>query len=365
MVSNNGNSFLVLNLVNTTDSTRVNLTDLAADLRFVQLETRPECLISGATYYITARYILARTKTGIFQFDHSGKFIRILVTQGPGPNEFSSADWVFDEKNDQMILADEQKPGYFMRFDLKTGEYLGNIPKAIPGVTRRFALTVYGSLACVPYMNPGEQPGPYYLYWQDLNGKLIDAIKAPSNLTIMRGNYFEPVAEGYRYMLAYLNKDTIYTVRDKKLIPFLAFNHGEEFPEDMEAEGYRNMKIAAETDRYLILGKLQVSRAVSSESGTSLSYTGYDYLIDKIQKKAFLISGIYNDFIGSPQPVQAYKILPNHIIYNALQAFELIGIAERSINNPKSDQKLIGRMTEFRGHISREDNPVLVIGRTK
>jgi hypothetical protein len=364
-INNPGGPLMIMNLQSIKDSTKINFSDIATDIRIIRLETLPECLISSATYYITNNYILAKTKTAILQFDHLGKFIRVLATRGEGPREFGTAEWVVDEKTQRLILADEQKTGYFLYFDLKTGEYLQDIPKAIPGVTRKFALTAYGSLACVPYMSPGVQPDQYYLYWQDIQGKFLDAIKGPAGLAIYRGNFFEQIPEGYRYKLAHVKGDTIYTIRDKKLIPYLAFNHGEDFPDDMESEGYRHMTVTLETRYYMFLDKLQISNTLTSGNNTSISWTGFDYLLDKQQKKAFLVSGIYNDFIGAYQPAQAYKKLPNHIIYNALQAFELIGIAERTINSPKSDQKLIGRMKEIAVQINREDNPVLVIGTEK
>jgi hypothetical protein len=252
-----------------------------------------------------------------------------------------------------------------MHFDLKSGGYLGDIPKAIKGVTRKFALTDNGTLACVPNLLPRDHPDQFYIYWQDLKGKLTGTLKGPANLSIMRDNYFEPLPGGYRYMLAYTNRDTIYTVSDKTLIPYLAFNYGEEVPQSMEAPGYRTMKIAIETDRYLFLNKFQITNVLTVDNLSTVSWEANDYLVDKIQKKAFLIAGIYNDFIGTRQQTQTFKVLPNNLIYNALQALELIGIAERSIENPKSDQKLIGRMTNLRDQISRDDNPVLLVGRIK
>ena len=365
VVNRNGNELLVMNLRNIRDSTKINLSEIATDLRFIRLETLPECLISYATYYITDDYVLARTKSGIYQFDSNGKFIRLLVSYGKGPLEFTAADWVVDEIHGRLILSDEQKTGYFLSFDLKTGQYLGDIPKAIPGVTRRFLLTDFGSLACVPYISPGTSTGNYYLYWQDLEGKLIDAVKGPDNLGIYRGNYLAPIPGGFRYMLAMNNKDTIYTLRDKKLIPYLAFNHGEEVPEDMEAVGYRYMKVILETDRYMMLEKMQVSKLETAGQATSINYVSSAYLLDKDNRKGFLISGIYDDFVEASTPAQFFKILPNGIIYNALQSMEIIGIADRAVENPKSDQKLIHRMEQIREQVGRDDNPVLVIGKVR
>jgi hypothetical protein len=365
VVNRNGHDLLVMNLNNTRDSTRIILSDIATGLRFIRLETLPECLISYATYYITDDYVLAKTKSGIYQFDGNGRFIRLLVAYGEGPMEFTSADWVVDEIKGRLILSDEQKTGYFLCFDLKSGQYLGDIPKAIPGVTRRFLLTDYGSLACVPYTSPGTPGGSYYLYWQDLEGKLVDAIKGPADLVIFRGNYLARIPEGYRYMLAMNNKDTVYTLKDKKLIPYLAFNHGEKVPDNMEEVGYRNMKIILETDQYLMLDKTQLSKVETSGSSSATSWNSSEYLFDKISRKGFLISGIYNDFIEASQPAQFFKTLPNGIIYNALQSMELIGIADRAVENPKSDQKLIHRMEQVREQVGRDDNPVLIVGNLK
>lgn len=365
LIRQNGNPLMIMNQNRISDSIIINLSDIAKDLKFIRLETNPECLIARSTYYITDKYILAKTKNGIFQFDINGKFMRNLVTRGEGPREFSEAEWVVDEKKERLILADEQKTTYFLYFDLKTGEYLGDIPKAIQGVTRKFVLTKYGSLACVPYLSPGTDPGPLYLYWQDLEGKLIDMVRGPADLGIFRGNYLSQIPEGYRYQLAINNKDTIYTLREKALIPYLAFNHGEEVPENMDETGFRIMKIVLETDRYLFLCKDQITHVVKSENNPSTSWNSSEYVLDKDHSKAFAIPGIFNDLVGASEPAQFFKILPNAVIYTALQTLELLGMAERAIANPKSDQKLIGRMEEIRDQLNRDDNPVLLVGKIK
>jgi hypothetical protein len=365
IIQQGGNQFMEINIKGIRDSTRINLTDIADNLRFIPLETLPECLISRASYYITDKHILAKTRTAIFQFDGNGRFVRILALQGQGPMEFSSAEWVVDEKKDLLILADEQKPNHFMSFDLKTGAYHGNIPKAIPGVTRKFALTPYGSLACVPYMNPGDHPNQFYLYWQNLEGTLLDTVKGPPDLAIYRDNYLQPTAEGYRYMLAINNSDTIYSLENKALKPYLTFNHGEDVPKNMETVGFRNMKIALETSNFLFLFKNQISEVNTNGPNTSTSWISSEYVFDKNQNQAFLASGVYNNFVGATQPVQFFKALPNGFIYCSFQSLELIGIADRALDSPKSDQKLIHRMTQIRDQIGREDNPVLLVGQLR
>jgi hypothetical protein len=351
-----------LNIDKIHDTIRVNLSDIAADFHFIRLETRPECLIASAKYYVSDKYILAQTRSAIYQFDAEGRYIRTLAVAGEGPREFTRASWVIDENNNRVIIADEGKVNYLLCFDLNTGEYLGDIPKAVKGTTRRMALTAYGSLACVPYMSPGEKPDPFYLYWQDMSGKLLDFVPGKPNLAIMRDNYLAATPDGYRYMLAYNNRDTIYTLSDKNLIPWLTINHGETVPESMEAQGYRTMKIAMETDRYLFLTRQLITKVTSSGTNTSIAWSHNDYLLDKQRHRAFLTNGLYNDFMGDPQPAGLFTIQPNNLICTAMQAPEVIGITERAIENPKSDQKLIGRMKQLREAVLAEDNPVLLIG---
>ncbi len=361
----NGRQVMQLNMKDVRDSARINLSDMATDLRFVRLETRPECLIAAAKYYISDNYILARTRTAIYQFDSFGRYIRTLAVQGQGPREFSRADLVIDEKNNRVIISDESKTTYLLSFDLTNGNYLGDIPKAVSAVTRRMCLTAYGSLACVPYMEPGGIPMPYFLYWQDMNGKLLDYVPGRAGLAIMRDNYLERIPEGYRYMLAYNNRDTIYTLKDKTLLPYLVINHGETVPENMEAEGYRAAKIAMETQRYLFLTQQMVTRAVTNGNSTTVQWTQNEFVLDKKLRRAYPVKGIFNDFMGDSQPVSLFSVHPDNIICLTLQALEVIGIAERAIEDPKSDQKLIGRMMLLKEAVGREDNPVLLVGKIR
>jgi hypothetical protein len=166
-------------------------------------------------------------------------------------------------------------------------------------------------------------------------------------------------------MLAMANRDTIYSLTDKKLIPAVVFNYRDPVPDNMETVGFRYMKISLETDRYLFCTNSQVVKLESSGENQIMHWAQTDFVIDKSQKAVWNTSGIYNDFIGATLLPQQYRIQSNGFIFNAIQSLELIGISERTIANPKSDQKLIWRMEQIRNQTNREDNPILIVGKVR
>lgn len=126
-----------INTFNIKDSLHVELSDFAWDFEFIPLETKDGCMISyGVKDYFGSEYYLSEKRLGdIYQFGRDGKFIRRIVTRGKGPTEFVRGDWTVDETNQILYLSDISKLNYFLRFDLRTGKYLGDLKKASPGRT--------------------------------------------------------------------------------------------------------------------------------------------------------------------------------------------------------------------------------------
>lgn len=83
-----------------------NLSEIAADIQYVPLETRPEALMRGVNYLKVKneRYYI-NTVLEILCFDESGRFLFKLSQQGRGPGEYTYLpDFDVHPEKDLMIL---------------------------------------------------------------------------------------------------------------------------------------------------------------------------------------------------------------------------------------------------------------------
>ncbi len=284
---------MTLNFKEIKDSIQVNLSAFAADFEFVKLETRPECLLEYAWCLISGKYILCNAgDAGILQFSRDGKFIRKLVSYGKGPIEFERmTQWAVDEEKQILYLTTFGKAGYFMSFSLTTGSYLNNIPNAVPSYPLNMLLTEKGELLCVPYKKPVSGQPSYLLYYQTPDGKLTGSIQGPDGNFITTGTTLYQFENEYRF--SQMNDDTLYSIRDYQLIPYLSYNYGEPNPIGTDREGYKRTRVNFEAKEFIFMNLFKIVSVERTANSTSSRGAATWLCLDKTQKKVFLMKDIY------------------------------------------------------------------------
>lgn len=92
--------------------TKFFLTELSSDIRYLKLETRPECMIDQVMKVLVDNNLVfvhshSNPAGHLFIFSNSGKFIRQIGKQGRGPGEYSSVhDFTIDRENKKIYLID-------------------------------------------------------------------------------------------------------------------------------------------------------------------------------------------------------------------------------------------------------------------
>lgn len=83
------------------------LADIAEDIRYIPLETKPESFIGTESLPSFSKDFIFIVSRGILlQFDQQGKFIRRINRQGKGPGECSVWQYGIDEKNRLIYIFD-------------------------------------------------------------------------------------------------------------------------------------------------------------------------------------------------------------------------------------------------------------------
>jgi len=348
------------------DSVSIKLSDIISDFEILPLETNDECLLSRGMYYISKEYILVQKyKHGILQFDRKGKFIRTLVQQGQGPTEYSRASWTIDEEKQILYLSDYSKENYFLQFDLHSGTYLGDLMKAIPVRNDYIELSDQGELIVVPVGRFVNYCESYYLYWQDTEGKLLAGIAAPDDL-FLRHAFFSGFGSLGRYQK--VDDDTIYTVHNQELIPFVTMDFGVDVPDSKDQEGYQWIGLEYETPSWLafssrIISKIEVN-GNSSFTSTNMSL----HALDKKNGKAYHRKDLFlcptHHSLNNYQDQYA-EFQQNGIFYYAYQAIDLIEQAEIALADLDFAEPYRSKLEEVLKTISENDNPYLLIGQIK
>lgn len=83
------------------------LADIATDIRYIPLETTPDCLIAReCTPKFTKDYIFIASQGILLQFDRQGKFLRRINVLGKGPENCTVRSYGIDEKNRLIHILD-------------------------------------------------------------------------------------------------------------------------------------------------------------------------------------------------------------------------------------------------------------------
>lgn len=100
---------------------------LSQNRRYIQLDTKEECLIMEITQLISTPekiFIFDVYSQSIFVFDHTGRYLRKLHKVGQGPGEYSMMSAIsLDEKGHRVSVVD--LGARIISYDMDSFEYLG------------------------------------------------------------------------------------------------------------------------------------------------------------------------------------------------------------------------------------------------
>jgi hypothetical protein len=104
------------------------LSDLLEDIRMVPLETSDSVLVNAQQpgTHVSERYIIAAGADKMLLFDREGRFIRTLMTQGNGPNEYPQyvSNMQTDEARGILYYQDPMNADEIYGLNLADGRFL-------------------------------------------------------------------------------------------------------------------------------------------------------------------------------------------------------------------------------------------------
>jgi hypothetical protein len=356
----------------------VTLSDIASDMRYIQLETGDKYLVSRKPeYYFSDNLIFVTSSEQLLVFDYTGKFIRQIGTLGRGPGEIDLITFVSILEKEQIIIVQTNWSRKLMFFSFD-GTFIKSISRP-PDVFRIQVLNLNQYLLYYACAIGNED----YLYiLSNENGDTISTVKNhfkwenTSGITGMVGyDTFRPF---YNYQNQFFFKsmynDTIYTILDNNITPAYFVNMGKyRLPNDLRPEPPQTiLRFRRENAKYFFSSVMEAGGIIFIKT------QNYKGLIDKniifnieTHEGSFLVdksnepSGLINDWDGGPDfwPI---KSVNDNEVFMAIVPLTLKSILKEDFNNRTA--RFEDKKQSFKLMVEKledSDNPVLMIVKLK
>ncbi|HBB91295.1 MAG TPA: hypothetical protein DC042_06165 [Bacteroidales bacterium] len=360
----------------------IKLSDFTADIEYVPLETRPDCLIGdprGVIVQVLEKHIAISSGT-LLIFDRKGRFLNKIGAIGHGPREYAgSTRFSVDEKKGRVDILDVSR---FRVVSFRiTGEFIGefSIKKGNEPLITRDAT---GRLGIFYLTNAGDPGNPTRIEWISDTGEVLDSIPVYTANQKAGGAFMAIFSNLYwsgNDLLFNENPlDTIYRLTpERRWEPRWIVDVGpKRMPSEVSLdlgqfqEGlyrYNLAKIFQETHRYLIFG-------------TNCGRLGGVAVYDKKTKQALYMpqpadsaSGLRvlrNDFDGGPPISSFFFVVVSHsedYFITPVTPMDLMEAVTKD-QKPGSDllrPDLFEKVNTLASRLTENDNPVLMLVRMK
>jgi hypothetical protein len=376
--SNNREEFFEIDYENLLKNKKtINLSDIALEVRYIQLETKKNALISRKpNYFFSRNFIFVNNFDHILVYDYSGKFIRQIGAPGRGPNEIISISTISVIDKEQVIAVQTSgsRKLIFFSFD-------GKLIKSIPLPGNEFEIHVLNmnkfllNYRCIL----GNED---YLYV--LSNESWDTISTINNHFKWVNNTDLTGRIGYSVFRPFFNykdkvrfksmyNDTVFTVVDDKIEPVYFINLGKyRLPNELRPESPHSVlrfRKGNERQFYYFASVM--------ESGEMIFITTENYSADidkniifysNTAEGSLLIneskepSGLINDWDGGAEFWPEGNVSDNEI-FMPLSSMTLKNIlikkafSKATIRFPEK-KKALSEMIE---KLNETDNPVLML----
>lgn len=346
---------------------KINVSNIALDVRYIALETKSDCLLGKDLYDISfsEKYLFVRDDSNLYQFTLNGKFIRTIGKKGQGPGELVMTSSVkYDNQKEEIYMND------LLSGKIKVYSFDGDFIRDI-SVGKGEQLIYYNADNKLFYMYSmffyNEQKSDELIVYNEKGEKQfvfpflrVENVKYPSFLI------FQSIIYAYKGIIYYKNplESTIYYLDDGKKIPMYKLNLGRfenlNLLDDMivkksgnmgfvefnkEAEDKISFYEIFELQNYVCFLYLQQNRRFAWYDKTNNS-------VCRIRDRSAKIDGFTDDLQNG------YPILPRFCLKNRIVGYVSAGALIEEMKNKES----IGRsLRQIMNNLSEEDNPVLQV----
>ena len=365
-IEHNGQSLIVCDWSQLTDSIALPLSQLVEDLEIIPLENKDEAYVRNTSIRISDNYILLHSSRNMpFKlFTRQGKFIRNIGNSGNGPGGYGQVcDFQLDEVHNRIYLMPWNATElivYDLQGRLQPSMPL-NSPDEKPWKLPKSVFHVDGDKQEITVFTLPWENNPRMVWVQDFQGRVLkEQPPTPFNLA---GTYSYEIHHNYNgdafefslLDFALQKEDTLYHYESdtNRLLPAFTLD----FPEgNIQIHDHQELPTCIVGT---IVGRMEEVGLTSTESRDHV-----DFIVDKRTLRGGRYQ-VYNDFLGNIPTYWIDKSRHGYYARNLSPAMlkeELEAALLRSDLTPSIRQK-VSRLVES---IDVErDNNYLMIGKLK
>lgn len=350
--------------------TDIPLSEIATDIAYIPLETRPDNLIDLIKQVqVTESFLFVCDRNRLLQFTRDGKFIRQIGNKGHGPGEYKNImRFAVNEKANVVLVQGEFQMN---RYDLK-----GNFIRKESNHTGNFVF--YAPTRMASYqINDINNPTNLVINDQNLSPLYKFKNSNPRPITKLKFSIAPLyVFENELYFKENFN-DTVYCVKDSLLIPHIVYKE-KKLVIDKDFDLHPTGKVADLIEQlnkvndklrnHAILESRQfvLTSYFKGQNPREIKYTRV--LFDKAKNEAnTLINEEFTNDIDGGLNFWPEDIFQDSLMIGHREAFELKRFtASEDFKNssPKYSEKK-KELERLSNGLNENDNPVLVIAHLK
>lgn len=287
----------------------IGLSNIAANVEYIPLETNDACLIANGKYFFTDSLIFVSNNNHILEFSRRGKFLRKIGSQGRGPGEIDLIRIMSILPEKKLIVVQKNSQNKLLYYSFN-GDLIKSI--SIPNV---YNMKVVQDGKYIAY-EVGSTGSEKYTF--RLTNESNDTISVVNNYTnwpyvhhlMFIFNSFVPFYYfRNNYFFKALYNDTVYTISSNRIIPNYFIKLGKyKLPDELRPEriDVKNIKLFSDNcNNYFF------SSVFEAENRIFLGLYSYGrtapkfMLYDKVNNKGNLLindkgssTGFINDWDG-------------------------------------------------------------------
>jgi hypothetical protein len=352
----------------------ISLSQIASNVKYIQLETNDDCLIGKGKYFFTDSLIFVSNRDHILKFSRSGKFIKKIGNPGRGPGEIDVIRIMSIIPDKRLIVVQKNSQHKLLYFSFE-----GALVKTI-NIPDVYNIKVMNDGKYIAY-EVGSNGSEKYTF--RLTNEKDDTLSVVNNYTtwpyvphiMVVYNSFEPFyfCRNSSFLKALYN-DTVYTITSDKIRPCYFINLGKyKLPDELRPERIELENI--KTDWWNNRNKFYFSNVF--EAGGKIFLALYSYgsaspkylLFDKVNKKGNLLindvgasTGFINDWDGG------LDLWPIGSISND-QVFMPIDVLtfQKALKFSRTDKRIIKFQENYKqlekmiSSLAVTDNPIIMV----
>ncbi len=350
---------------------KVNLSEIASDLKYIQLECFEDCLINIISdIHIIGNNIIVidERMPQILRFDTLGNFLNKIGVKGRGPNEFIDIFKSTMNYEDSLLIVQDTKSGKLLFFDLE-----GNLIKSTSTDDFHTEMAYFEKRLYLAYAYPlFARFDNYAIRVMDENWKLTEQFINRSYEGISKRDAYSKATyrsvelQHYQDTLVYWDYkyDTIYSIYNSKIFPRYIISFEDKIPHNLlynKAIGDYNFYIGfLETENYLFFNNALNKEAKREFTIVYDKKKGdcYNLLIDHKKYQ----SGFLNDIDGGPPIIPLNSSQDGKLICNFLPSEMKVYLKEKPFINIKPKNKVKNeKFLEILKNSKALENPVIII----